>query len=85
MLNAKCRSAHVALLNPVATRSSSVPAGDLFQLALVPVDVAVAAAHMVVVFGAAVDGAASPIKLIQTERNRNVEDLKVMFPLCQSS
>ena len=65
------------LLNQIATRSFSVPAGDLFQLALVPVDVAVAAAHAVVFLGAAVDGAVGPVQLVQAERNRNVENLQV--------
>ena len=57
--------------------SFCVPAGDLLQLALVPVDVAVAAAHAVVFLGAAVDGAVGPVQLVQAERNRNVENLQV--------
>ena len=34
---------------------------------------------MVVLLGAAVDGAVSPVQLVQTEWNRNVENLEVMF------
>ena len=59
-----------------ATHSQFAPAGDLFQFALVPVDVAVTAAHVVVLLAAAVDGAVRPVQLVQTERNRNVENLQ---------
>ena len=74
-----CCSARYAFRKQIAAHGLGVPASDLFQLALVPVDVAVTAAHVIVLLGATVDGAVGPVQLVQTERDRNVEDLQVQY------